>query len=108
MAFVLIAGLRSDLATALKDSSSSSGSTTENKNATNSLEPQINELHIGFDNYSATVNHQLHFLNQNTSGGVENLNQQINSTFELLREMNDKVNLLTSSMNALERNISEQ
>ena len=108
MAFVLIAGLRSDLSTAMKDSSSSSGSTTENKNATNSLEPQINELRIGFDNYTATVNHQLHFLNQNTSGGVEDLNQQINSTFELLREMNDKINLLTSSTNALERNISEQ
>ena len=108
MAFVLIAGLRSDLTAALKDSSSSSGSTTENKNATNSLEPQINELRIGFDNYTATVTHQLHFLNQNTSGGVEDLNQQINSTFELLREMNDKINFLTSSTNALERNISEQ
>ena len=108
MAFVLIAGLRSDLTAALKDSSSSAGSTTENKHATNSLEPQINELRIGFDNYSATITHQLHFLNQNTSGGVEDLNQQINSTLELLREMNGKVNLLNSSTNALERYIGEQ
>ena len=108
MTFVLIAGLRLDLTAALKDSSSSSGSTSENKHTTNSLEPQINELRIGFDDYTATVTHQLHFLNQNTSGGVEDLNQQINSTFEFLRELNDKVNLLTSSTNALERNISEQ
>ena len=108
MAFVLIVGLRSDLTAALKDSSSSSGSTTENKNATNSLEPQINELRIGFNNYSATVNNQLYFLNQNTSGGVENLNLQHNSTLELLRQLNGKVNLLASSVNSLEGNFSEQ
>ena len=104
MAFVLIAGIRSDLTAAMKDSSSSYGSTTENKNAMNSLEPQINELHIRFDNYTATVNHQLNFL-KNTSGGVEDLNQHINST---LRKMNDKINLLISSTNSSERNISEQ
>ena len=92
MVFVLIAGLCSDFTAALKDSSSSSGSTTENKNATNSLELQINELHIGFDKYSATANNQLHILNKNTSG-VENLNRQINATLDLLREINDKLNV---------------
>ena len=106
IALVLIAGLRSDLTAALNDSSSSPGSSSENVKLFSRLEDQLNQLQNGNNNFTAIVNNELFFLNQNVSGSLEDLSQQINSMFELLRELKDKVNLLTSNVNALEGNFS--
>ena len=109
MAFVLIAGIRSDLTAALRDSSSSPGSSSENAMyITISLEPQLNQLHTDFNNFTANTYQQFFYMNQNISDNAEYLNRQINSTFELIRYLNDKSNLLLSSVNALEKIIHEQ
>ena len=111
MAFVLIAGLRSDLTAALKDSSSSSGSITENirvPHVTNNLEPQLNKLHTDISNFTATVNHQVQYPNQNASNSFDDIDQQINITGEFLKNIQDSITLLTSSVDVLGGNFSEQ
>ena len=109
-AFVLIAGLRSDLTAALKGSSSSSGSITENKPhvTTNNLEPQLNMLRTDIKNFSATINKQVEYLNQNASNGIDYIDQQINITRESLRELQYSIALLSSSVGTLEGNFTEQ
>ena len=109
IAFVLIAGLRSDLTAANKVISSSFESSSETvKYVVNSLEPQLNQLRTDFNNFTDTVNQQVFYLNQNTSDDIDIVNQQINSTSELLTELNGKVDLLTSNVKNLEKNINEQ
>ena len=109
VAFVLIAGLRSDLTAALKDSSSSSGSITENMpHVTNNLEPQLNMLHTDIRNFSATINQQVLYLSHNASNGIDDIDLQINLTHKSLREFQHSIGLLTSSVGALEGNFSEQ
>ena len=108
--FVLIAGLRSDLTAALKDSSSSSGSITE-KNphvTTNNMESQLNMLRTDIKNFSAAINQQVEYLNQNASNGIDNIDQQINITCESLRELQYSIALLSSSVGTVEGNFTEQ
>ena len=47
-------------------------------------------------------------MNKNISDNAEDLNQQISSTLELIRQLNGMANLLSLSVNAVESNISEQ
>ena len=109
MTFVLIAGLHSDLTAVMKDSSSGSGSKSYNEQFfVKSLESQIYKLNIIFDDFTTAVSNQVQYLNQTTSDGVEYLDQHINSKFELLRSLTDEVNLLTSSVNTLMGNITDQ
>ena len=109
VAFVLIAGLRSDLTAALKDSSSSSGSITEIiPNVANNLEPQLNMLRTNIKNFSDTINQQVEYLNQNASNGIDNIDQQINITHESLRELQYSIALLSSSVGTLEGNFTEK
>ena len=109
VAFVLIAGLRSDFTAALKDYSSSSGSLTENMPLViNNLEPQLNMLHTDIRNFSATINQQVLYLSQNASNGIDDIAQQINITCESLKNIQDSTALLTSSVDALGENFSEQ
>ena len=98
MAFVLIAGLRSDLTAALKDYSSSSAIINENihvPHVTNNLETQLNKLRIGISNFTATINHQVQYLNQSASNGLANIDQQITITCEFLKSIEDSIALLT-------------
>ena len=109
VAFVLIAGLRSDFTAALKDSSSSSGSITEIiQNVANNLEPQLNMLRTDIKNFSATINEQVEYLNQNASNGIDDIDQQINITREFLNKLQNSIALLTSSLDVLGGNFSEQ
>ena len=105
MAFVLITGLHSDLAAALKERS---GESENEQLVLRNMESQLNLLNIDILNFSATVFIQVRHLNNNTSRGVEDFDQQINSSLELLSELQDNVNLLTSSITTLERNFSVQ
>ena len=101
MVFVSIASLRSDLTATLEK--------IENEQLiVKSLESQLNQLNTDFVSYFDTVNNQILLINQNTSRGVTELNQQINSSHEVLIELQEKQYLLKSSMNAVERNISVQ
>ena len=111
IAFVLIAGLRSDLTAALKDSSSSSGSITENihvPQVTNNLEPQLNMLRSDINNFTATINKQVRCLSQKASNGIDDIDQQINITREFLNKIQNSIALLTSSVDSLGGNFSEQ
>ena len=109
MAFVLIAGLRSDLTAALKDSSSSSGSTTESVKYVNNIsELQPNKLLADFNNFRNTTYQLIIYLNQNTSDDVEVLKKKISSTQESITKLNDRVELLTSNVITLEKNVNEQ
>ena len=111
MTFVLIAGLRSDLTAALKDSFSSSGSMSENihvSHVTNNLESQLNMLRTDISNFTTTINHQVQYFNQIASNGIKDIEQQINITCEFLKKVQDFIALLTSSVDALGRNFSEQ
>ena len=109
VAFVLIAGLRSDFTAALKDSSSSSGSLTENMPlVTNNLKPQLNMLHTDIRNFLANINQQVLYLSQNASNGIDDIAQQINITRKSLKNIQDSTALLTSSVNILGRNFTEQ
>ena len=111
IAFVLIGGLRSALTAALKDSSSSSGSITENihvPQVTNNLEPQLNMLRTDFSNFTATINKQVRYLSQKASNGIDDIDQQINITREFLNKIQNSIALLTSSVDALGGNFSEQ
>ena len=109
IAFVLIAGLRSDFIAALKDSSSSSGSITEITTlVTNILEPQLNMLYTDIKNFTSAINQQVEYLNQNASNNIDDIDQQINRTRKSLRELQHTIGLLTSSVGALEGNFSEQ
>ena len=88
MTFVLIANLHSDWSTVMKDSSSSSGSLSENNHLDmTSLTPQLNQLRTDFSNFNVIVTKQVLHLNQNTSDGAEDLYKQINSTLELLTKL---------------------
>ena len=109
--FVLIAGLRSDLTAALKDSSSSSGSITENihvPQVTNNLEPQLNMLRTDISHFTATINHQVESLNVNASNGIDDIERQINITCEFLKKFQDSIALLSSSVDDLGGSFSEQ
>ena len=109
MAFVLIAGLRFDLTAAMKDSSSSSGSITEIiLNVANNLEPQLNMLRTDIKNLSATINQQVEHLNQNASKGIDDIDQQINITREFLNKIENTIALLTSSVDVVGGNFTEQ
>ena len=111
VAFVLIAGVRSDLTAALKDYSSSSAIINENihvQHVTNNLETQLNKLRIDISNFTATINHQVQYLNQNTSNSFDDIDQQINITCEFLKNIQDSIALLTSSVDVLGGNFSEQ
>ena len=109
MSSVLIAGLCSEFTAVLKDSSSSSGSTSENiPHGTNNLEPQLNMLHTDLSNISATVYQHVKYLNQNASNGIDYIGQHMSITRESLRELQDSIALLTSSVSVLEGNFSEQ
>ena len=104
VAYILIVGLRSDLA-AVKILRS--GSTSNNDQ--HSLVSHIYKLNTDFTSYTAAVNNQVFRLSQNSSGSVKFLNQQINSILESLRQLNDsdKIAYLTSFVKALERNLNE-
>ena len=109
MAFVLIAGLHSDLLAVMKDLSLRSGSASGNKKISmKGLESLIYQLNIDFDNFTTAVNNQVLYLNQNISDEVEYIDKYFNCTLELLRLWNSEIDLLTSRMNDLEKNISEQ
>ena len=111
VAFVLLAGLRSDLTAALKDYSSSSAIINENihvPHVTNNLETQLNKLRIDISNFTATINHQVQYLNRNASSSIDDIDQQINVTCELLKNIQDSIALLTSSVDVLGGNFSEQ
>ena len=109
VAFVLIAGLRSDLTAAMKDSSSSSGSITKIiQNVTNNLEPKLNMLRTDIKNFSTTINQQVEHLNQKASIGIDDIDRQINITREFLNKIQNSIALLTSSVDVLGGNVSEQ
>ena len=109
MAFVLIAGLRSDLTAALKNSSSSSGSISESVKYVNNIsEVQPNKLLADFNNFRNTTYQLIFYLNQNTSDDVEVLKKKISSTQESITKLNDRVELLTSNVTTLEKNVNEQ
>ena len=67
MAFLLIAGFRSDLTAVMKDLSLRYESASDNiNNSMKSLESLIYQLNIAFDNFPTAVNNQVLYLNQNT------------------------------------------
>ena len=109
MAFVLIAGLRSDLTAVMKNLSLRCGSSSDNERISmKSSECLIYQLNIDFDNFNAAVNNQVLYLNQNTSDEVEYLKKIFDSKLVLLRSWNGEIDLLTSRVNDLEKNFSEQ
>ena len=109
IAFVLIAGLHSDLTATLKNYSSSPEGSPENvKYVTNSLKPLLNQLRTDFNNFTTNAHQQVYYLNQNISDNAKYFNMEVNSTHELIRYLNGKANLLSSIVNAVERNVTEQ
>lgn len=65
-------------------------------------------LRTDIKNFLDTINQQVEYLNQNASNGIDNIDQQINITCESLRELHYSIALLSSNVDTLEGNFTDQ
>ena len=60
------------------------------------------------NNSIGAIRDEVQYLNQNASNSIDDIDHQIDTTCASLRELQDSIVLLTSSVDALDENLTEQ